>query len=70
MAKLNEADLKREIKNFSFRKFYFLYGEEKMQVSSYTKKLIGKICGKNPSDFNFHKFTENSPIDKIIGNSK
>lgn len=29
MAKLSEADLKREIKNSSFRKFYFLYGEEK-----------------------------------------
>ena len=66
MAKLSEADLKREIKNSSFRKFYFLYGEEKMLVSSYTRKLIEKICGKNPSDFNFHKFTENSPIDKII----
>ena len=42
MAKLNEADLKRQIKNMDFKNFYLLYGEEKMLVSVYSKKLQEK----------------------------
>ena len=51
MAKLNEADLKRQIKNMDFKNLYLLYGEEKMLVSVYSKKLQEKAIGKTPSDF-------------------
>ncbi|MEE0859326.1 MAG: DNA polymerase III subunit delta [Acutalibacteraceae bacterium] len=66
MAKLNETDLKRQIKNGDFKNLYLLYGEEKMLVSMYAKKLQEKMMGKEPPEFNFHIFTEDSTVDDIL----
>ena len=66
MAKLNEIELKREIKNGDYKSLYLLYGEEKMLVSAYSSKLSEKMMGKAPSDFNYHKFNENSTVQQII----
>lgn len=66
MAKLNETELKREIKNGDYKNLYLLYGEEKMLVSAYSTKLSEKMMGKTPSDFNYHKFNEDSTVQQII----
>ncbi len=66
MAKLTEQELKAKIKSGEYSKLYLLYGEEKMLVSTYSKKLKEKMMGKNPSGFNFHIFNENSTIEEII----
>ncbi|MBQ7522385.1 MAG: DNA polymerase III subunit delta [Clostridia bacterium] len=66
MAKMNEVELKQDIKDGFVRKVYFLYGEEKMLISLYAKKISDKLMGKNPSDFNYHIFNENSDIEEII----
>lgn len=66
MAKLNEADLKTQLKNSDFKNLYLLYGEEKMLVSVYSKKLKEKAVGKTPSDFYFHTYNEDSTADEII----
>lgn len=66
MAKLTEQELKASIKTEKFNNLYLLYGEEKMLISTYSKKLQEKIMGKNPSDFNFHIFNEDSTIQEIL----
>lgn len=66
MAKLSEADLKKQIKNMDFKNLYLIYGEEKMLVSVYSKKLQERIVGKTPSDFCFHSYNEDSTIEDII----
>ena len=66
MAKLNEAELKRQIKNGDYKNLYLLYGEEKMLVSAYSARLSEKMMGKAPSDFNYHRFNENSTIQQIL----
>ena len=66
MAKLTEQDLKRNIKEQSYKNVYLLYGDEKMLVSMYAKKLQEKIAGKSPSDFSFHRFNEDSTIEQIV----
>ena len=66
MAKLNETELKNEIKNGNTSKIYFLYGEEKMLIALYAKKIGDKFMGKNPSPFNYHKFTQNSKTEDIL----
>jgi len=66
MAKITEQDLKRQIKEGNFKNVYLLYGEEKMLVSAYAKRLQEKIAGKSPSDFSFHNFNEDSSVEEII----
>ena len=66
MAKMNESELKQDIRDGFVRKIYYLYGEEKMLVSLYTRKIKEKLMGKNPSDFNCHIFNENSTMEDII----
>lgn len=57
MPKLTEADLKKQIKSRDFAPTYLLYGTEQMYVRSYTQKLLDAAAGKQPSDFNFHRFS-------------
>lgn len=66
MAKLNETDLKRQIKNMDLKNLYLLYGEEKMLVSLYSKKLQEKAIGKTPSDFYFHSYNEDNTVEDIV----
>lgn len=66
MAKITEADFKLELKNETFGHLYLFYGEEKMLVKMYEQKLSAKLMGKEPSDFNYHKFNEESDIGDII----
>lgn len=65
MARITETELKRNIKENNFSNLYFLYGEEKMLVGTYAKRLKEKIVGKEPSDFNYHEFNDGSIIEDI-----
>lgn len=65
MAKINEAELKKQIKESNFSNLYLLYGDEKMLVKVYTEKLRDKIAGKAPSDFNYHVYTEVIDTNKV-----
>lgn len=56
MAQLKETDLKKQIKEKAFVPLYFLYGEEKYLIEHYAAALVGKVLGKNYSDFNFQSF--------------
>lgn len=66
MARITELELKQEFKNGYFGHFYFLYGEEKMLINMYEQKLCTKLMGKEPPEFNYHRFNENSDIKDII----
>ena len=64
MPRITEADLKKQIKNKSFSPVYLIYGSEQMFVKSYTKKLCEAVAGKNPSDFNYHTFSDDIDLGR------
>lgn len=57
MPMINEAELKKQIKSRTFAPVYLIYGTEQMYVRNYTDKLLNAVAGKQPSDFNFHRFS-------------
>lgn len=63
MAKITEAELKKQIKARQFSPVYVIYGDEQMFVKRYTEKLTQAVTGKNPSDFNFHTFNGDINLD-------
>lgn len=63
MAKITEAELKKQIKTKSFSPVYLIYGSEQMFVKQYTQLLTQSVTGKNPSDFNFHTFNGDIELD-------
>ncbi len=56
MAKITEAELKKQIKNKDFSPVYILYGSEQMFVKRYTQLLTEAVAGKNPTEFSLHSF--------------
>ncbi len=62
---LNESELKKHISSKCFSNLYFIDGEEKMLVSSYTDILLKKLVGENPSEFNFHVFDNDCDITDV-----
>ena len=65
MTAINETELKKHIKSKQFVPVYLIYGSEQMFVSRYTQKLVEAVAGKNPPDFNFHKFSGQIDLDKL-----
>ena len=65
MAKLTEAELKKQIKSKQFSPAYVIYGDEQMFVKRYTEMLVQAVAGKNPSDFNFHSFSGEVDLDEL-----
>ncbi|MEE0914486.1 MAG: DNA polymerase III subunit delta [Ruminococcus sp.] len=63
MAKLTEAELKKQIKTKQFSPVYVIYGDEQMFVKRYTELLVQAVAGKEPSDFNFHTFSGDINLD-------
>lgn len=63
MAKLTEAELKKQIKTKQFSPIYVIYGTEQMFVRRYSEQLVKSVTGKNPSDFNFHTFSGDINLD-------
>lgn len=63
MAKLTEAELKKQIKTRQFSPIYVIYGTEQMFVRRYSEQLVNAIMGKDPSDFNYHTFSGDINLD-------
>lgn len=53
---LTESGLAKHIKNSSFEKVYFLYGEESYLSALYSRQIASKIVGSHPlAEFNYQK---------------
>lgn len=60
----NETELKKQLNSGTYKRIYFLYGEEKALVKKYSAMAVEKIMGKEPPEFNMHVFDgEASPDD-------
>ena len=65
MPTITESDFKKILSRGDFGTLYYLCGEEKMLVSRYTDLLVEKTAGKEPSDFNYHVFTEGFNVEEF-----
>lgn len=63
MSRISESELKKQIKSRQFSPIYVIYGTEQMFVRRYSEQLADAVTGKNPSDFNFHKFSGDINLD-------
>lgn len=67
MARIEESELKKQIKNGDFANAYFIYGDENYLKEHYIKKMKTKLVDKTFESFNYHDFDSNSaPIEEII----
>lgn len=67
MPKINESDLKKEIKSGEFKNAYLLYGEESYLKEYYANELKNKIVDKTFEAFNFHSFDgKDTQLDDIL----
>lgn len=65
MSELSRKDLRQSINKKQFNNLYLLFGEEKMYIKADTNLLLEKLMGKNPPEFNFHKFEKDYELDDI-----
>ncbi len=65
MPTMSESEFRKVLGGRDFGTLYYICGTEKMLVSNNTKKLIEKVAGKEPSDFNFHTFENGFDIDEM-----
>ncbi|MBQ3969801.1 MAG: hypothetical protein II685_04900, partial [Clostridia bacterium] len=65
MPKISENEFKKLLTSGDFGTLYYICGTEKMLVSHNTKKLVEKTAGKNPSDFNYHVFSNDFDVDEF-----
>ena len=66
MPKIIENELKNQIKQETFDKLYFIFGEEKFLVKHYSKTITQKIVRDDFSSFNFHDIDgRNLDIDQL-----
>lgn len=65
MPKMSEAEFRKILSGRDFGTLYYICGTEKMLVTHNTKKLIDKVAGKNPSDFNYHTFSNDFDVDEF-----
>ncbi|MDE7389966.1 MAG: DNA polymerase III subunit delta [Lachnospiraceae bacterium] len=60
-----ETQFKKDINSGVFDRLYCICGTEKLLVSHYMSKLVEKTAGKEPSDFNFHSFTDAFNVEEL-----
>ena len=65
MPKISESDFRKVLSGRDFGTLYYICGTEKMLVTHNTKKLINKVAGSDPSDFNYHTFTNDFDVDEF-----
>lgn len=53
MPQMTENELKKQLREKAFARFYLFYGAEKFLVRHYTLSLTQKVLGKGYSDFNY-----------------
>ncbi len=67
MPRINESELKKEIKSGEFKNAYLLYGEESYLKEYYANELKNKIVDKTFEAFNFHSFDgKDTELDDIL----
>lgn len=70
MARLNEDDLKKQIKSGEFDNVYLIYGEESYLKEFYVNKLKSKIVDPAFADFNYHCYeNKNTSLDAILNDA-
>lgn len=66
MPYISENELKKQIKNLTFKNFYFLFGQEKYLIKHYCQKLTESILNANINDFNLKTILgENFDVDSF-----
>ncbi len=70
MAKLNEAEFKKEIISGELKTLYLIYGSEKYLVKKYTDALVKKAVGKNPSEFDYYQLSSDTTLEEIFDASE
>lgn len=66
MAKVSEQEFKKELSSGQWAPLYWIDGEEKYLVRSWTQKLCDKITGPHPSEFNFTRLNADSEPEEIF----
>lgn len=65
MPAINDAQLKKDLAQESFKSLYVFYGAEKHVLKRAAKRLMKKAVDNQFPDFNFHEFTNDTPVDQI-----
>lgn len=65
MPTINEAAFRKILSGGDFGTLYYICGTEKMLVAHNTKKLIERVAGKEPSDFNYHTFSNEFDVNEL-----
>lgn len=65
MPSIERKELRQQLGKKILKKYYLLYGDEKMYIKTDTAYLVEKLMGKNPPDFNYHAFKDNFNLDEI-----
>lgn len=65
MSEISRKELRQNINKKKFDNIYLIYGEEKMYIKADTALLLEKLMGKNPPEFNYHKFEKDYELDDI-----
>ena len=67
MPKIDEMQLKKEIKSGDFKNAYLLYGEESYLKEYYANELKNKIVDETFEAFNYHSFDgKDTELDDIL----
>ncbi len=66
MGRLNEEQLKNQIKNGEFSNLYLIYGEESYLKEHYVNKLKKALVDSAFADFNLHVHEKSSKIDDVL----
>ena len=56
MPYISENELKNQIKDLTFKNFYFLFGQEKYLIKYYAQKITDCVLNHNINDFNLKNF--------------
>lgn len=67
MGRIDEKELKMQLKNDNLSKAYFIYGEESYLKEYYVSKIRSKLVSGSFEEFNFHRFDgKQVPVDDIL----
>ena len=67
MGRIDEKELKKQIKNGDFSKAYLIYGEESYLKEFYVGNIVKKLVSGPLEDFNLHKFDgKQESVDDIL----
>ena len=67
MGRIDEKELKMQLKNDNLSKAYFIYGEESYLKEYYVSKIRAKLVSGSFEEFNLHRFDgKQVPVDDIL----